>query len=102
MVVYWNVGTFIDPDDPFPLDLQVAVGKEFQWLNSLHKQMALLALSKIAIQDKEVDNQYSSLKLTNQLFAGVFKSCFKSRVPFFRFAEKKYNFCKVLYVKPQI
>nr|XP_034332757.1 uncharacterized protein LOC105327902 isoform X2 [Crassostrea gigas] len=26
LVVYWNVGTFIDPDDPFPLDLQVAVG----------------------------------------------------------------------------
>lgn len=64
--------------------------------------MALLALSKIAIQDKEVNNQYSSLKLTNQSFAGVLKSCLKSRVPFFRFAENKNNFCKVRYVKPQI
>lgn len=56
--------------------------------------MTLFALSKI--QDEEVDNLYSSIKLTNQLFAGVFKGCFKSRGPFFfRFAENKYNFCKV-------
>lgn len=45
--------------------------------------MTLFALSKIAIQDEEVDNLYSSIKLTNQLFAGVFKSCFKSRGPCF-------------------
>lgn len=103
MVVYWNVGTFIDPDDPFPLDLQVAVGKEFQWLISLNKQMDLLALSKIAIQHKEVDTQYSSLNLKkSQLFAGVFKSCFKSRIPFFQICRKQCNFFEVRYVKPQI
>lgn len=33
--------------------------------------MTLFALSKI--QDEEVDNLYSSIKLTNQLFAGVLK-----------------------------
>lgn len=43
--------------------------------------MTLFALLKI--QDEEVDNLYSSIKLTNQLFAGVFKGCFKSRGPFF-------------------
>jgi hypothetical protein len=28
LVASWDVGSFSDPDDPFPLSLQIAIGKK--------------------------------------------------------------------------